>query len=209
VEEPAARRAAIVILAATVHRHDLADEGRGRVETEPAPLSARGAALEAARPSFRPGPGQAADLIGRRLAAALGQVAKDVPALAAMLRDERVESVLARLELHGVSPPSDGLEESSDEDAAARRGLRQLVAAVGADEPHAVHAGDEAGLEPVGAPLRSGQEDQLELACRRRQQDDVIHGRHHAGDEEREALEEGEVRVEPPRGLGIEGGIGQ
>src|SRR5229473_4743400 len=116
VEEPAARRAAIVILAATVHRHDLADEGRGRVETEPAPLSARGAALEAARPSFRPGPGQAADLIGRRLAAALGQVAKDVPALAAMLRDERVESVLARLELHGVSPPSDGLEESSDED---------------------------------------------------------------------------------------------
>src|SRR5713101_5003659 len=63
VEEPAARRAAIVVLAAAVHRHDLADEGRGRVETAPAPLSARGAALEAAWPSFRPGPGQTPDLI--------------------------------------------------------------------------------------------------------------------------------------------------
>jgi hypothetical protein len=60
VEGLAARRAAIVVLAAAVHRHDLADEGRGRVETAPAPLSARGAALEAAWPSFRPGPGQAA-----------------------------------------------------------------------------------------------------------------------------------------------------
>ena len=59
VEEPAARRAAIVVLASAVHRHDLADEGGGRVETAPAPLSARGTALEAAWPSFRPGPGQA------------------------------------------------------------------------------------------------------------------------------------------------------
>ena len=55
--------------------------------------------------------------------------------------------------------------------------------------PRPVRAGDEAGLEPVGAPLRSGQEDQLELARRRRQQDDVVHGRHDAGDEIREALE--------------------
>ena len=99
VEGLAARRAAIVVLAAAMRRHDLADEGGGRVQTAPAPLSARGAVLEAAWPSFRPGPGQAADLIGRRLASALGQVAKDVPALAAMRQDERVESALARLEL--------------------------------------------------------------------------------------------------------------
>src|SRR5690349_8716913 len=32
-----------------------------------------------------------------------------------MRQDERFESALARLELHGVSPPSDGLEESGDE----------------------------------------------------------------------------------------------
>src|SRR5258708_16484705 len=65
VEEPAARRAAIVVLAAAMHRHDLADEGRGRVETAPAPLSARRAALEAAWPAFRPGLGQ--DVRSRRL----------------------------------------------------------------------------------------------------------------------------------------------
>jgi hypothetical protein len=88
IEEPAARRASIVILAAAVHRHDLADEVRRRVETASAPLFARGAALEAAWPSFRPGPGQAPDLVGRCLAPALGQVAKDVPALAAMRQDE-------------------------------------------------------------------------------------------------------------------------
>jgi len=160
------------------------------------------------RPSG-PAPGQAADLIGRRLASALGQVAEQVPALAAMHLDERVEAALACLDLCGVRPQSGGLEESGDEGAAARRGQRQLVAAVGADEPRAVHAGDEAGLEPVGAPLRSGQKDQLELACRRRQQDEVVHGRHDAGDEVREALEEGQARVELPRGLGIEDGIGQ
>src|SRR5260370_41287924 len=39
VEEPAARRAAIVVLAATVHRHDLPPEGRHRSETAPAPPS--------------------------------------------------------------------------------------------------------------------------------------------------------------------------
>ena len=39
--------------------------------------------------------------------------------------------------------------------------------------PRPVRAGDEAGLEPVGAPLRSSLEDHLELARRGRQQDDV------------------------------------
>jgi len=82
-----------------VHLHDLADEGRGRVEAAPAPLSARRAALEAAWPPFRSGPGQAPDLVGRRLAPALGQVAEDVLALAAVRQDERVESALTRLEL--------------------------------------------------------------------------------------------------------------
>src|SRR6266446_1344132 len=117
VEEPLAGRAAIVVLAGTVHRHDLADELWGRVEAAPAPLPTRRAALEAAWPAFRPGPGQTPDLVGRRLAPTLGEVAEDEPAPAALRRDERVESVLARLELHGVSPPSDGLEESSDEGA--------------------------------------------------------------------------------------------
>jgi len=70
------------------------------------------------------------------------------------------------MELRGVNPQPAGREEPGDEGAAARRGLRQLVAAVGADGPRPVPAGDEAGLEPVGAPLRSGQEDQLELAYR-------------------------------------------
>jgi len=105
VEEPAARRAAIVVLAAAVHRHDLADEGRGRVETAPVPLPTRRAALEAARASLRPGPGQTSDLVGRRLAPTLGEVAEDVPALAAMRLDERVELALTCLPLRGVSPP--------------------------------------------------------------------------------------------------------
>src|SRR5258708_4468899 len=79
VEEPAARRAAIVVLAAAMHRHDLADEGRGRVETALAPLPTRRAALETAWPSFRPAPGQAADLISRRVAPTLGEVAEQIP----------------------------------------------------------------------------------------------------------------------------------
>src|ERR1700730_17972882 len=203
IEELDARRAAIVVLAAAMHRHDLADEGRGRVKTAPAPLSAHRAALEAAWPSFRPGPGQTADLIGRRLAPALGGVAEDVPALTAMRLNERVEAALARLELHGVRPQSGEFQKSGDEGAAARRGLRQLVAAVGADEPRAVRAGDEAGLEPVGAPLRSGQEDQLELARLRGHERDVMHRRDHARHEVREALEDGQARAEPARFGGI------
>lgn len=57
IEKLAAGRAAILVLAVTVHRHDLADEVGGRVETAAAPLPARRAPRETARPSFRPGPG--------------------------------------------------------------------------------------------------------------------------------------------------------
>ncbi len=67
----------------------------------------------------------------------------------------------ARLELRGVSPGSGGLEGSGDEGPAARWGLGQLLAAVGADEPRSVLADHQADLEPVGASLRPGQEDQL------------------------------------------------
>ena len=48
-EQVAARGAAVIVLAAAVHRHDLAEAVRGRVKTASTPLAARHAALEAAR----------------------------------------------------------------------------------------------------------------------------------------------------------------
>lgn len=105
IEELTARGAAVIVLAAAVNGYYFAEELRRRIETDPAQLAARRAALEAAWHTFWSGTSQSRHIVGACLAASLGQVAEHaVVALRGARFDEAGETALPRLEVRGVRP---------------------------------------------------------------------------------------------------------